>query len=168
MKQVRNEATHNSSKYKVQLEPFNSEWERFIPTLEKEFLDIFSKMLNHNSQQQQQPLNSNEARYLLYSEREQYRTGTNNRIRTLTTPSQTMTHLNMAKRFHHFSHSTPEALYTCNGNSHFTNQNFLTTQIRGHTHNNAPFRITNNSHKEQGFTIEDHPGQIAHFMALSM
>ena len=39
MKQVWNEAIHISNKYKVQLEPFYFEWEMFIPTLEKEFLD---------------------------------------------------------------------------------------------------------------------------------
>ena len=34
-KQVRNEAIHISNKYKVQLEPFYFEWERFILMLEK-------------------------------------------------------------------------------------------------------------------------------------
>ena len=41
MKQVRNKAKPISNKYKVQLEPFYFEWEMFIPTLEKEFHDIY-------------------------------------------------------------------------------------------------------------------------------
>ena len=45
---------------KVQIEPFYFEWDRFIPTLEKEFPDILNEMLSCNSQQQ--PLRSNENR----------------------------------------------------------------------------------------------------------
>ena len=46
MRQVKDEASHITNKYKVQLEPFYFEWERFIPMLEKEFPDILSKMMS--------------------------------------------------------------------------------------------------------------------------
>ena len=59
MTQVKHEAIHISNKYKVQLEPFYFRWERFIPSSEKEFLQLLNEMLRHNSQQQQQPLNLN-------------------------------------------------------------------------------------------------------------
>ena len=104
-------------------------------------------MLTNKSQQQQQPLNSNENRYIQHKERVQYnnfRRGSNNRTRTLTTPSPTMTHTNIVNRFHHFSHRMPEEFNTCNGNSHFQNQTYHATQSRDHTTNNAPFRSMNN------------------------
>ena len=80
-----------------------------------------------------------------------FRRGINNRIQTLTTPSPTMTHLNMANRFHHFSHSTPETPNTHHRNGHFTNHTYQVTQTRGHAHHTAPFRMTNTSHEQQGF-----------------
>ena len=45
MKQIGSKAIHISNKYKVQLEPFYFKWEAFIPTLEKEFLNILSEIL---------------------------------------------------------------------------------------------------------------------------
>ena len=153
MKQVKNKTIDTINKSNVQLEPFCFEWERFMPTLQKEFPDISSEMLSHKSQQQQQPLNLNENRYIPCRDREQYsyfRKGTNRIKETLTTPSPTMTHLNM-ERFHHLSHSTPEALNTHNGNGHFANQTYQATQIRGHTHNNASFRMMNTPEEQQGF-----------------
>ena len=65
-----------------------------------------------------------------------------------------MTHLN-ANRFHLFSHSMPEALYACNGNSHFINQIYQATQIRGHAH--VPFRMMNRSQDQQGFYHREPP-----------
>ena len=50
--QVRTKAIHNSNKYKTQIEPPQFEWDRFLPTLEKDFPDILDEMLNHISQQQ--------------------------------------------------------------------------------------------------------------------
>ena len=47
-----------------------------------------------------------------------------------TTPSPTMTYLNMAKRFQNFSHHMAEAFNTCNGNIHFTNQTYQETQTK--------------------------------------
>ena len=40
MNEVRNEATHISNKYKIQIEPIQVERDKFLPTLEKDFLDI--------------------------------------------------------------------------------------------------------------------------------
>ena len=87
-------------------------------------------------------------------DREQYnnlRRGNNNRTRTLTAPCSTMSHSNMANRFHHFSHRMPEAFDTCNGNSHFQNHTYHATQIRDHTTNNAQFKSMNTLQEQQGF-----------------
>ena len=70
MNKVRNEAIHFSNTYKVQTEPFYSEGDRFIPTLEKEFLDILNKILCHDSQQQ--PLSSNENTSMPHRDRVHY------------------------------------------------------------------------------------------------
>ena len=57
MNKVQNEALCVSNKYTIQIEPLHFEWDKFIPTLKKAFLDILNKMLSHNHQQQ--PLNQN-------------------------------------------------------------------------------------------------------------
>ena len=77
-----------------------------------------------------------------------------------------MTHPNIANRFQTFLDSTSEILNTHNGDGHFTNNTYQTNQTRGQAHHTAPFRTTNTSHDQKGFTIEDHPGDIAHFSAL--
>ena len=55
--QVRPTAIYISNKYTVQLEPLHFEWDRFIPTLEKDFLNTINEMLSHNGQQQPLKLN---------------------------------------------------------------------------------------------------------------
>ena len=65
------------------------------------------------------------------------------------TPTPAMTHPNMVNRFHHFSYSMPETPNTSNAVGCFTNHTNQATQTR-HTHDTAPFRMTNTSH-EQGF-----------------
>ena len=50
MNQVRNKVICINNKYTIQIEPLHFEWDKFIPTLEKEFPDILNEMLNHNSQ----------------------------------------------------------------------------------------------------------------------
>ena len=100
---------------------YTFEWDKCIPKLEREFLDILNEMVSCNSQGK--PINADENRFLLHRNREPYnnlRSGIN-RTQTLTSQSPTMTHLNMAKRFHHFSHSMPEIPNTHCGNHHFTN-----------------------------------------------
>ena len=47
-----------SNKYTVQIESLHFEWDKFIPTLEKEFPNILNEIISCNSQQQ--PLNPNE------------------------------------------------------------------------------------------------------------
>ena len=94
MNQVGNKAIHVSNTYEVQIEPLHFEWDKFTPTLEKEFLDTLNKMLNHNSQCQ--PLNSNENRSFSHGNWKQYnsiRQEINNRMRTLKTPSPTISHI---------------------------------------------------------------------------
>ena len=116
--------------------------------------------MSHNSQQQQQPFNSNENRYISHRDREQYknfRRGKRNRTRILTTPSPTMSHLNLANRFPHFSHNTPEAFNTCKGNNNFQNYTYHATQIRDHATNSTPFRSMNISQEQQGFYQKGSP-----------
>ena len=60
-------------------------------------------------------------------------------------------HLNMANRFHDFSHSIPEKLNTHNGNGYFTNHTCQATQTGGHAHNTSPYRMKNTSNEQQGF-----------------
>ena len=63
MGQVRNEAVHINNKYNVQIYHLHFEWDKFIPTLEKEFPDILNEMLSPDNQQQ--PFNSTENRSIL-------------------------------------------------------------------------------------------------------
>ena len=74
-----------------------------------------------------------------------------NRKRTLTTPSPTIAQLSMANSAHHFLHSMPETHNTHNGNGHFTNDSYQTTQTRRHAHNTVPFRMKNTSHEQKNF-----------------
>ena len=74
--------------------------------------------------------------------REQYnnfKRGTKNRIKTLTTPSPKLTHPNMANRFHHFLHSTLKTPSTHNEDGHFRNHTYHATQTR-HAQDTTPFK----------------------------
>ena len=91
---------------------------------------------------------------MVHRYREQYnnfRRGINKRTRILTTPSSAKTHPNMAKIFHHFSHSMPETPETHYRNGPLSNHTYQATQTRGHPHHTTLFRMTNTSHKQQGF-----------------
>ena len=48
MSQLRNEAIHISNKYKIQIEPIQFERDKFLPNLEKDFLEIMNEVLSHN------------------------------------------------------------------------------------------------------------------------
>ena len=50
MNEVSSEAQYISSKYNVPIEPLYLEWDKFIPTLERQFPDILNEMLNHDHQ----------------------------------------------------------------------------------------------------------------------
>ena len=43
MTQVRTRTKHISNKYKIQIEPIQSEWDRFLSILEKDFPDILNE-----------------------------------------------------------------------------------------------------------------------------
>ena len=49
MHDVNGGAKFTSCKYSVQIDPLYFEWDRFIPTLEKHFLDILGEILNHDN-----------------------------------------------------------------------------------------------------------------------
>ena len=61
MSQIRNKAIHIRNKYKIQVESIQFEWDKFLPTLEKDFQNILNKVLSHSNYEQQQ-LNSNKDR----------------------------------------------------------------------------------------------------------
>ena len=50
MCEVNREAKYISTKYSIWIDPLYFEWNRFIPTLEKHFLDILGEILNHDNQ----------------------------------------------------------------------------------------------------------------------
>ena len=80
----------------------------------------------------------------MYRKREPYnnsRRVINNKIRTQTTLSQTMTHLIMVNRFHHFSDRMPETSNTNQGNGNFTIHTYQVTETGGHTHHTTPFSM---------------------------
>ena len=102
---------------------------------------------------QWQPLNPNENRSIPQRKREpcnNFRRGINSRTQTLTTPSLTMRHPNMANRFYHFLHSIPETPNAHHGN-HFTNHTYQTAQTRGHAHHTSSFKMMNTPHEQQAF-----------------
>ena len=55
---LRNKATNISNKYKIQLQPIQPEWDKFLLTLEKDFLDILHEVLSCKSGQQQQTISN--------------------------------------------------------------------------------------------------------------
>ena len=58
MNEVTNKATCISNKYKIQIEPLEFEWDKFIPTLEKDFPDILNEVLSCTNNQQHQPFSN--------------------------------------------------------------------------------------------------------------
>ena len=110
-------------------------------------------MLSCNSQQQQQPLNSNENRYIPHRDREQYNNfgrGNSSRTKTLTTQVQQCP-IHICQTGSIISHTAHLKHLTQNGNSHFQNQTYHAPQIRDHATNNAPFRLMNILQEQQGF-----------------
>ena len=52
MCQVRTEAIHFSNNYKIQIEPIQFKWDKSLPTLEKDFLEMLNEVLSHDNNQQ--------------------------------------------------------------------------------------------------------------------
>ena len=77
MSEVRTEAIHISNKYKIQTEPIQIEWDKFLPVLEKDLSEILNEVLRHNNNQLQSA-NPNENRSMPNKNRNQYNTGINN------------------------------------------------------------------------------------------
>ena len=119
MGQVRTEAIHISNKYKILIEPIKFEWDKFLPTSEKDSSEILNKILSHNNNQQQIP-NSNDNTNIPDENRDQFHTEINNRMRMLSTLSPLATHTNRAHGFQHMLHSMSET-NTYDGNSYLTN-----------------------------------------------
>ena len=46
MNDVRNETTYISNKYKIKIEPIQFEWDKSLPTLEKDFPKILNEVLS--------------------------------------------------------------------------------------------------------------------------
>ena len=132
MSQVGTESTHIGNKYKIQIEPVQFQWDKFLPTLEKDFQEILNEVLSHSNQQQLPK--SNKDRSAPNENRNQYNTGIDSRARTLTTPSPTTMHPNRAHRFKHMSHSTPNTTNMYGGNGYLTKCTYQETQNRRHTY----------------------------------
>ena len=128
-----------SNKYKIQIEPIQFEWEKFLPTLEKDFPDILNEILNCKTGQQHQ-LNSNVNRNMPNDNRNQYNTVIDNGTRML----------NGAHGNAHISHSMPENS-TYGSNSHSSQNTYKGWQIRRHNYYTAPFRSSYTDHDLQGF-----------------
>ena len=56
MNEVKNETTYISNKYKIQKEPMQFKWDKFLPILEKDFSDILYKVLSCKNNQKHQPI----------------------------------------------------------------------------------------------------------------
>ena len=95
MSQVRNEAIYISNKNKNQTEPIKSEWDKFLPTFEKDLQEILNEILSCNNNQKQPPY-SNENSNTPNENRNQYKTVINHRTRMLTTLSPSSTHTSRA------------------------------------------------------------------------
>ena len=50
MSEARKKAIYISNIYRIQIEPILFEWDKFLPTLEKDFLDILKLLSCRNSQ----------------------------------------------------------------------------------------------------------------------
>ena len=83
--EVRYEAMHISNKYKIQIEPLQFNWDKFLSTLEKEFPDILKEVISYKNNQQQPISNINKS--TPNENRSQYNTVIANRTRALTLAS---------------------------------------------------------------------------------
>ena len=158
MTQGRTKAIHISTKYKVQIEPLHFEWCRFPSMTEKDFPDILNKILSHNGQQE--PSNLNEDRSMPQKNREKYnwfRRGIDNRTRTLTTLSQSVTYPNMTNRLQHILHSVAETPNTYSTNGYLMNHTYRGTQNRRQTYHTTPFRMPNKAHKQHDVYHRESP-----------
>ena len=91
------------------------ECDKVLSTLEKDFLEILTKVLTSSNNQRYQP-NPNKNRSTPNANRKHYNTGINNRARTLTTLSPSATHANRTHSFQHMFHRMSENnMYGGNG-----------------------------------------------------
>ena len=104
---VRNEAPYISNKYKILIDPMQYEWDKFLSTLEKDFLDILNEVLSCKNSLQHQ-LSSNVNNSMPHKNRSQYNTVIENRTRTLTNQFPLAVNTNGAYGYEHILHSTPE------------------------------------------------------------
>ena len=149
MIQVGNETIYISNKYKIQIEPTQFEWDKFLPALEKDFPEILNEVLScNNNQQQQQNLNENSS--IPIKNRNQYNTVINNRTRMLTALSPSVAHTSRACGYQYISHSMPEN-NTYGRNGHLTNHTNQGFQNRKHYYHTAPFRSSHIDHDHCGF-----------------
>ena len=102
------------------------EWDKFLPTLENDFLDMLNEVLCHNANSSTPKENRN-----------QYNTVINNR--TLETPGPPTTYTNRTCGHHHISHSMPEN-NSYGGNGHLTSNMYLGYQNRGQHYHTAQSR----------------------------
>ena len=87
MNEVRDKSIYISNKYKIQKEPLQLKWDKFLPTLEKDFLDILKEVLSCKNNQQQPISDINNS--MPNEKRSLYNTVIANKMRTLTSVSNT-------------------------------------------------------------------------------
>ena len=100
MNEVQNEATYICNKYKIHIEPIQFEWDKFLPTLEKDFPYLLNEVLSFTNNQLHQPI-SNIKSSIPNENRNQYNTVIANRTRTLTNLSPLATNINEACGYEH-------------------------------------------------------------------
>ena len=144
------------------MESIQFEWDKFLPTLEKDFPDILKVVLSHDNHQQLP--NSNENICTPNESKNQYNAGIDNRTRTLTMLSPSMHH-NVENRFQHMLHSMPKKLIhmveTVISQIAHTKEFKKKTHISPHQSDCQAQHVNN-----KAFTIEGDPGQVTCFIAL--
>ena len=107
MDEVQNEATYICNKYKNHIEPIQFEWDKFLPTLEKDFPDLLNEVLSYTNNQLHQPI-ANIKSSTPNENRNQYNTVIANTTRTLTNLSPLATNTNEARGYEHILHGMLE------------------------------------------------------------
>ena len=163
--QIRTKAIQISNKYKIQIEPIQFEWDRFLPTLEKDFLEILNEMLKVtvvNNNQQIQTKNPHQTKRRKNTMEEYLKEQEHWQHWVLQQHN-----LNMANKFQHMLHSMPETTNTYSKNCHFTSQTYKGNQNRRHIYHTTPFRLSGTMHEQQGFHHRGSPRSSNWFYGTS-
>ena len=121
MNEVSSKAQYISSEYNMQIDSLYFEWDKFIPTLERQFTDILKclvMIIKANITPRNRELNIN------------FRSRVNNRPQKLTPPCPRITQPSIRGKFHHgknSSYTTSEMTFNHHQCTQFTNHTYHTT-----------------------------------------